>query len=180
MSLTLASLVGTVMIGNKYLPIINTVGLNLIIKTITTTTSSICSILSHISKQEAHSIQSYFKELKDLQLEYTINVIEQLVREQERKQLDTELDQTHNEMYTSIKVALIGVHEILDTIHSELKPIKEAVDYHKTKYFYTHRSFECTCRITTLKKQREDLLYRYRFLIDLLQLYNNNNNNKSV
>lgn len=166
MSLTLTSLVGTVMIGNKYLPIINTVGLKLIIKTITTTTTSICSILNHISKQETQSIQSYLKGIKELQLEYTINVIEQLVREQEEKyKSDNEIN---DDKYSAIKVALIGVNEILDVIHSELKPLKNAVDYHKTKLFYTWRSFNCVCSIDTLRKQKEDLLYRYKFLMDLI------------
>jgi hypothetical protein len=166
MALTLANLVGTVLVGNKYVSIINTVGLAKIIKTITTTTSSICSILSHISRQEAHSVKSYIKHISELQLEYTVNVIEQLVIEQEATTTD------ENETHTSIKIALVGVHEILDSINSELKGIKESVDYHNTKWISGWRSFDCPYTINTLTKQKNDLIYRYKMLIDLLQIYN--------
>ena len=157
----LSTIAGTVLTGGRTFSIVSTIGTDLIIKTLTTTTSSICTVLTHLTYNDQPSVQDMIDQLKQIDLEHTITVIEELVREQEGK-----------ETHTSVKKALLGVHEILEKIHDELKSVQKAVEYHDSKYFRNWRSFNCSYSIETIKKHKLLLDNRYKILIDLLKIYN--------
>ena len=158
MSLTLAKLLGTVLIGGKTIPIIRTIGMNFIIKTITTTTTSICNLIQYIS--ERYATKDIIETLKSIDIDYSVNIIEQLVAEQEK-----------DETPISVKMALVGVNEILDDIHVELNKIKETIDYHESKWFSKWRTFDCSNHVSLIKSYKIKLDRRYKKLIELLQIY---------
>lgn len=160
MALNLASIIGTVVIGNKAVSIISTVGASLIINTLTSTTTSICKIISSLTSYNQPNIRQIINELNSIDIEYTVKVIEQLVIEQDNKKTTD-----------SIKIALIGVNEVLEQIHNELKMIQEAINKHLAKYFNYWRPFDCSYILDMIRKHKELLDNRYKILINLLQIY---------
>lgn len=67
---------------------------------------------------------------------FKIEIINEITKEI-KEELD---DKIFNE---SIKKCLIGLDEILENINDELMDIENSIEYHKTKYFYYWRSFNC-------------------------------------
>ena len=158
---TLATgLIGTVLVGGRVVSLLSMVGTDFIIKSLTLTTSGICSTIGNLVNRNEPYMETVVEQLVQLDLEHIATVIEELVKEQEGK-----------EAQTSVKKALVGVHVILDKIHNELTTIDNALDYHKTKYFNSWRSFDCSCNIKTIKNHSRILEYRYKILINLLKIY---------
>jgi hypothetical protein len=143
--------------------IISGIGTSLIISTIITTTSSIGSLIKYLSTSNHACIKEIVTELNNIDLEFTISIIDQLVKEQDHKCLQD-----------SIKKALIGVNDILLIINKELDDIKKAIEYHNTKYFNRWRSFSCQMNIYIIKQHNDILKKRYTILFDLLKIYNKN------
>ena len=139
--------------------IMSRVGTDFAVRTLTTTTSSICSLLSHLTSYDTVGIDDIKNELFKIDLENKVMVIEELIREYEKK-----------EVRPSIKRAILGVNEILSKIHDELTIIKEAVETHQKKYFSSWRSFDCKYNIKILQKHKAILDERYNLLIDLLKI----------
>ncbi len=139
--------------------IMSRVGTDFAVRTLTTTTSSICGLLSSLTSYENVGIDDIKNELSKIDLENKVMVIEELIREYEKK-----------EVRPSIKRAILGVNEILSKIHDELTTIKEAVEAHQKKYFNSWRSFDCKYNIRTLQKHKAILDERYDLLIDLLKI----------
>lgn len=163
---TLATgLLHTVVLSSKVTSIISTVGIDLIIGTITTTTSSIINVIKYIATSIDFGVSGLISEILLLDLEFTLGIIDELVKEQQHKQL-TE----------SVKRALLGVSEILESINNELSIIKKEIDYHNTKYFNTWRKLSCQSNIETITKYNALLTHRCKMLFDLLKIYNNNIN----
>lgn len=159
---TLASgLIQTVVLSSKTASIVSNIGTDLIIGTITTTTSSIGSMIKYLAISTSPGASDILNIVSSADLEFTISIIEQLVKEQDSKQLNE-----------SVKKALIGVSEILDSIHGELTSVKKAIEYHNTKYLNSWRGFSWEGNIETLKKHNIILTHRYRMLFDLLKIYN--------
>lgn len=154
-----AGLMQKVILGTGVTSIIGIVGTNLVIGTITTTTSSISSIIRYLMTNEQPGINEITAFLVTSDLEFTIKIIEELVKEQQDKQLTD-----------SVKYALFGVNEILDQIHSELDGIKDAIDVHKKKYLNSWRVFSYNGNIEKLKGENLILKNRYGILIDLLKI----------
>lgn len=153
-------LIGTVILS-KTTSVVTSIGCDLIINTITTTTSSICSIIKSVIIYDIPGIEKVTQILKDTDLEFTINIIEELVKEQNGKNLND-----------SIKKALFGVNEILELIHGELTSIKKAIDYHNSLYLNSWRSFYYDYSKLDLMKQNEKILkHRYQMFLDLLKIY---------
>ena len=98
---------------------------------------------------------------KNIDLEFTITILDQLVKEQEGKILQE-----------SVKKALFGVSDILTNIHDELKVFHDSIGYHNTKYFSGWRSFSCMSSIDVIKQYNEILRNRYNMLFELLKIYN--------
>ena len=139
---------------------VTTVGTNLIIGTITTTTTSIGSVIKYLVTNNHPGMDEIINVLTTTDLEYTVTVIQQVIREQECKKI-----------HESIIKALIGVGEILNKIDDELESIKIAMEYHKTKYFAAWRSFSWNGNLETLKQHNNILKHRYTILFELLKIY---------
>lgn len=156
----------TIISGIQTISIINRVGINVIVMTITATTSSIGSLLSHINvisnSGRGPNIELVKNAVNSIDLEFTIEILEELVKEQNYR----------DDVQVSIKKALDGVNDILVEIDTELKVVKEAIEYHNTKYFNSWRSFDSKYSIETIKKNNNILLKRYEILINLLKIYN--------
>lgn len=159
--MSIATVIGTALLSGKAASIVSTVSTDLIIGTITTSTKAIGSMLTYLASSEQNGIKDVISIIKSTDLEFTISIIEQVVKEQENKTLPD-----------SVKKALIGVNDILDMIHKELDNIKNAVEYHNTKYFNTWRSFSCDCNMETIKSHNELLNHRYSILIELIKINN--------
>ena len=159
---TLASgLIGTMILSSRATSVVATLGTDLIITTITATTSSIGSMIGYLTTNKNPGIFDVNNILISTDLDFTIGIIEQIVREQEGKPLNE-----------SIKKALIGVNNILEAIHYELDSIKKAIENHKTKYFSSWRSFSWNGTIDSLKKHSDILKHRYSILFELLKISN--------
>ena len=154
-------LIESVIFSAKTLSFINTVGIDVIGKTISTTTSSIASIITHLGSVDQAGIIEFRKVLEDIDLEFRIGVLEELVKEQK------------GDAPVSVKKALMGVNDILVKIEVELKTIKKSFDEHQQKYFNGWRSFDCSCNIETIKKHSQLLRARSTELKDLLKIYSN-------
>jgi len=154
------SVLGTVMLTSQAGSVITTVGTNIIVGTITTTTSSIISVVKYLATNNQPGINEIVTALNNIDLEFTISIIEQLVKEQE-----------HKELSESIHQALTGLHKILELIHEELNTIKIAIENHNSKYFTNWRSFSWTGNLDSIKKYNEIFKHRYSILFELLKIY---------
>ena len=158
---TLATGLLEIVIGNsRASSVVTTVGTNLIIGTMATTTTSIGSVIKYLVTSNQPGMNEIINVLTMTDLEYTVNVIQQVIREQECKQL-----------HESIIKALMGVGEILNKINGELESIKYAMDYHQTKYFSSWRSFTWNGNLETIKQHNNILKHRYTILFELLKIY---------
>jgi len=159
-------LVDTLILGGKTTQIASNIGTNLIISTITTTTTAIINVLDYLTTStyyKTNGISELITNIQEMDLEFTIVVIEQVIREQNDKQLPE-----------SIKRALLGLNDILTQIHIELNTIKESIENHTKKYFNNWRYFQCNITTITIRKHYEILKSRHTILFDLLKIYNNN------
>ncbi len=147
-------------IGTKVAAIIGT---DFVLKTATSTTSSIGAVLAYLTAYDQPRIQQVIDDLSEIDLEHTVKVIEEVVKEYEDNQAN---------LKESVKKAILGVTQILEKIDGELQIIREAIEYHETKYFNSWRSFNCKCNIETIKKHKIILDKRYTILIDLLKVNN--------
>ena len=153
-------LLESVIFGAKTLSFINTVGVEVIGKTISVTTNSIGGLVTHFMKMDQPGIMEFKKTLENVDMEFKIGVLEELVKEQK------------GTTPVSVKKALMGVNDVLVRIDAELKTIKQAFEYHQTKYFKGWRKFDCSCNIETIKRHSQLLDNRSRVLTDLLKIYN--------
>lgn len=155
------ALAETILLSNKATVALSTLGTDLIINTIKTSTTSVGTLINYISKSTAQpSVKDIIDELNKLDLEFMVAIIEQLVSEQQGKNL-----------HESVRKALTGVNNSLLKIVDELHVIKLAIEYHETKYFNYWRSFSCDCNIETVRNHSGVLQKRYNILIDLLKIY---------
>lgn len=150
-------------LGTKVTSLAMTIGADLLISSISSTTSSIGSAIKYLSKSSQKEINDVLELIKEIDLEFTISVVEHLIKEQNIAEV------TDNK--SSVKKALIGVSEILDIIHIEFVAITEAVDNHNKLYFSRWRKFSWNGDIDTVKKHNAILLKRYKMLFELLKIY---------
>lgn len=153
------SLIETVVIGATATSIVGSIGTDVLIATVTTTTTSIINMIGYLTTNTQPGINDILNIIKKVDLEFTVNIIEQLVKEQEGKELSQ-----------SIKKALLGVNEILKHINTELDLIKQAIDYHHTKYFNYWRGFVWNGNISTIQNYNDILKNRYSILFELLKI----------
>jgi DNA-binding transcriptional MerR regulator len=153
-------MLGTVVYGAKVVSLFSLVGNDLLVKTISSTTSSICSAVTQLTSYDQPYIKEVLNELTEIDLEFSTSVIKELV--DERKDKDTN---------ASIKQALWGVNETLEKINNELQELKEAIDDHNQKYFSGWRIFNNKKVIVRIRELKKILNSRYSILIDLLKIY---------
>jgi hypothetical protein len=145
-------------IGGKVAAIIGT---DFVLKTATSTTGSIGSVFSYLTAYDQPRIQQVIDDLAEIDLEHTVRVIGELIKE---------YDDNQTNLSEPIKKALLGVNQILEKIDNELSIIREAIEYHETKYFNSWRSFNCKCNVETIKQHKNILDMRYNILINLLKI----------
>lgn len=150
-------------LGTKVTSLAMTIGADLLISSISTTTSSIGSAIKYLSKSSQKEISEILELIKEIDLEFTINVVEHLIKEQNIAEVTDDKN--------SVKKALIGVSEILDVIHIEFVSIMEAVDNHNKLYFNKWRKFSWNGDVETVKKHNNILLKRCKMLFELLKIY---------
>lgn len=156
----MAGIIETVVLGSKLTGIVSTVGTDVAIRTLTTTTSSVGSLISYLTTNTKPGASDVISTLVALDLEFTVGIIENVIKELNEEQLNE-----------PIKKALVGVNEILELIHKELKALKEAIEYHNSKYFKNWRSFSWSGNTEALKQYNNTLKNRYAMLLDLLKIY---------
>ena len=152
----------SILITSKVFNIASTIGTDIIIKSLTVTTRSVGSLISTIYSYDEPSIIQIKNKLIDIDLEYMVNIIEEVVKDCNK------LDK--NNIPISITKAIHGVTEILDKIHDELTSINQSIIDHEKKYFHKWRSFNCKYNIQSIKKHKIILDSRYNILIDLLKI----------
>ena len=155
----MAGIIETALIGSNVAILASTVGTDILIKTVTNTTSSIVSMTGYLMTSSQPGINEIVSTLKKIDLEFTVGIIEELVKEQEGKELEE-----------SVKKAMIGVNETLGLINQELDSMKQAIEYHNTKYFNSWRSFSWTGNVNNIKDHNEILKNRYMILFELLKI----------
>ncbi len=138
---------------------INTMCTSILFGTIYSSTNSIVSVIKYLSSTN-HLVQDINLALREIDLEFTINIIKCLIKEYENE---------HN-LSESIKNAISGVSEILKEIDIELKSIHDAVIYHQSKYFANWRTLVWINNIDRLKSCDKILRKRYAMLLDLLKI----------
>jgi len=153
-------------LGAKGIAVINQLGYDLVIGTLTTTTSSVVSGIKWLSSYDQPGAKDVANTLVEIDLEFMVSVIDELVKEQQ--------DNINASHVGSVTKALEGVTGILQSIDQELGTIKKALEHHQTKYFNSWRTFDCSCNIEVIKKHKAILDNRYKILTDLLKIYNKN------
>jgi hypothetical protein len=139
---------------------VNTICTSIVVNTICKSTSSIISIIRYLGNSN-HIVQDINVALKEIDLEFTIQIINQVILEHELVKDLTE----------SIKNAIIGVSVILEEIRLELETIHDAIKYHESKYFANWRSLVWHNNVEKLKKYDLILQKRYALLFELLKIY---------
>lgn len=160
-----SGLLQTVIFGANTMSVVNKIGVDVLISTATATTASIGKLTTYILTTDQQGVDNIKKGLEDIDLEFLIEVLDQLIKEQEGTYA-TE----------SVKKAMVGVHKSMEEINKELKVIKESMEYHQSKYFASWRGFDCSYSIETIKKHKNVLYKRYKILTNLLKIYNTNSN----
>jgi hypothetical protein len=151
-------LIKTVTVGPT-LSFLNLLSVDVIGQTVRTTTTSIGLLISYFASIDQPNMLKFKKVLYDTNLDFKIDVLEELVKEQS----DTN--------QRSVKKALMGVNDILIKIDTELKLIRKSFKNHQSKYLNYWRTFDCSCNIETILNHTEQLDDRSRILMKLLQIY---------
>lgn len=162
------ALVSSVIFGARTLNFMNSVGVEVIGKAVNVTTGSIGSLVSQLMHSKEPDVVHIQKTLEEIDMEFKISVLEELIKEQ------------HGVAPISLKKALLGVSDVLVKIDAELKTIKQALDYHQTKYFKNWRSFDCSCNIQTIKHHSRILDERLKVFTDLLKIYGRSVNQNMI
>lgn len=154
--MAVATIIGTTLITSP--TVVASVGTNLIIGTITTTASSIGSLIKYLTTNTSPGINDILSFLASIDLEFTIGIVEQVVKE---------LDQEN--IKESLHKAIVGVNEILSLIHQELASVKTAIEDHNAKYLSGWRAFQWTGNLDNIKKHNEIFKHRYGILFTLIR-----------
>ena len=157
----MSSLVATLLLPERVVNGVHNVCTSLIVNTICTSSTSIVSFIRYLSNSN-HIVQDINLTIKEIDLEFTISIIKQVIIEQELK----------SNLTDSIKNAMIGVSETLKELNQELEAIHNSIKYHESKYFANWRTLVWHGNIDRLKKFDIILHKRYELLFALLKIYN--------
>ena len=151
----------SLILTGKTISVIRTIGLDVAIHTLQKTTSIIGSSISFIRDIECSSIDSIKNRLHTLDIEKTINIIHHFI---------TELNMT-KDVKESTKLSILSINEILQKIQDELNDVKNDIEYHMLKYFYSWRSINCDDKLNNISNHSIILEKRFEMLIKLLSVY---------
>ena len=151
----------SIILTGKTFSVIRTLGIDVIIHTLQTTTNIIGSSISYITSIECISIATIKNKLSEIDIEKTINIIHLFIMELSNK----------TDIKESVKVSIISINEILQKIELELKDIKTEIEYHMSKYFSSWRSINCDNKLNNIAINTNILEKRFKLLIKLLSVY---------
>ena len=150
----------TLLLTGKTLNVIKTLGLDVIIHTIQSTTSIIGSSISYITSIECSSIDSIKTKLQKIDIEKATTIIHLFINELNSKK----------DIKDFVKISIISINEILQQIESDLNSIKKDIEYHITKYFSSWRSINCDIKLNNIEVNSNILEKRFELLIKLLSV----------
>ena len=156
----MANIILPIIVGSKLTGLATNIGTDIALRTLSTTASSVTGIISYLTVNQKPGLSDIVNTLSSLDLEFTVTIIENVTKE---------LD--HNDLNNPLNKALEGVNEILLQIHKELNAIKDAIEYHNSKYFKSWRSFSWSGNMEKIKQYNDILISRYGMLLDLLKIY---------
>lgn len=141
--------------------VMNKIGSEFILRSMTNTSASIISLISYISFSDNQYISHIKHDIKELDIESKLSILSTLVNEQMNN---------HNHP-DSVNKSLMSVNNVLKKIHNELDLINKKIIRHKEKYFYSWRTINATKYVHNLTYHCCILQQRYKILIDLLNVY---------
>ena len=147
-------------LGGKIVSIVGLVGTDVVVKTLTASSTSIINIITHLSTTEFPNSESIKKALLETDIELKMKVINSLVNDLKKK---INLDE-------KINIALGSLAETTEKIHNQLDLIKDKIEYHKLKYFQTWRNLNCDENLNNIKKLNNILDKRLDLLTKILSI----------
>ena len=154
----------SLLLTGKTLNVIHSIGSDVVLQTVKTTSSIIIHTIKHITSIESDNILDIKYKLKNIDIEYKINVINSFIIE-----LNTESVKLSKE---SVKLSILSINNILLDIKNELHNLKGEIDYHLSKYFNSWRYINCDDKINIIIQHNNILDKRFDLLIKLLSVYN--------
>ena len=143
----------TLTVGGNILAIVNRFGINVIIKSVSMTANGVVVIAKKILTYDQPFASIIINDLKKLDLDNEVEIVEKLV-----------MEQIDNQYPESVEVALNKMDMILKDINQELDIINNKMDTHSQLYFSNWRTLDC-------KKNIENL-YEYKNIFYLTPLNN--------
>ena len=132
---------------------------DLLIKTITFTTSGIFSLGKALLTPASYMNYKQLQELEnDIDLFETIRIYELYIKEILEKEKEF-IDSSE-----SIKTTIQSIHTILNDLHLILQEIDKKVEYHKTIWFQSLRTLDFTKEIHDIKYKKNILDSRFNIL----------------
>ena len=147
-------------LGGKIVSIVGLVGTDVVVKTLTASSTSIINIITHLSTTEFPNSESIKKALLETDIELKMKVINSLVNDLKKK----------INLAEAINIALGSLAETTEKIHNQLDLIKDKIEYHKLKYFQTWRNLNCDENLNNIKKLNNILDKRLDLLTKILSI----------
>lgn len=140
------------------------IGMSAIISTITTikhTTSSIYDIMSSIPTFETPSTEKVTEHLRELDLEITIKVIEEMLHEIPKEKIHSK----------AVQICLNSLKQIVNQIETKLIKLRDVLKYNESLWILkSFRANDCKQTLNDLTKCKHVLDNRRKLLFELLQI----------
>jgi hypothetical protein len=128
---------------------------------LTSTTYSVYNYINRIRSYNHPYTVEIQKELDKIDLQFSIDIINEIFKQ---------YTNMSDEAGPALKHAIYGVTEIMEIIETELQTVDESIKLHNNKYFSRWRTFNCTCNLDVIKRNKQILDSRYKTFISLLKL----------
>lgn len=156
---TLALFLATNVISNS--KTLSHLGFEIILSTITKSSKIIINTLQSLFTEDNSNIKHINIELKKMDIEFFIKIINQIIIEQQNENLNNNIE--------SIKLLLLGIDELLTNISNELLLLYNLYQKYNNSYFNFWKSFHYD--LTNIQKNYKLLHKRYKIMIKILQIY---------
>lgn len=148
------------LVGLSAVSIISGASTSFLVGCLTSSTYAVYLYLNRIRSYNHPYIIEIKKELSEIDLQFTIDIINELFKDYP----------VNTESSSALKHAIYGVTEVMREIESNLILIDEAIKHHNSLYFNRWRSFDCSCNLVNIKSNKKVLDKRYKTFISLLKL----------
>jgi len=145
---------------------IGSLGTDLVIKAITTTSSALVSGVSEIMKTKHPYADDIKKLLESLDIVTCTTVIGCIITEQ-----------TQDNIPDSINKALHATGETLEKINDEILEINKQIAYHDTVWFQNWRTIDCSANIERIKELKGVFDKRFDLLNKTIMIYHSGKKN---